>query len=62
MKIIILAGGKGERLWPLSRRDYPKQFLKIKGKSFFQKTIERCLLITKPENIFVSTGWDYFFI
>lgn len=61
MKIIILAGGKGERLWPLSRRDYPKQFLKIKGKSFFQKTIERCLLITKPENIFVSTGWDYFF-
>jgi mannose-1-phosphate guanylyltransferase/mannose-6-phosphate isomerase len=61
MSVVVLAGGKGERLWPLSRKDYPKQFLKIKGKSFFQKTIERCLKLTKPENIFVSTGWDYFF-
>jgi len=61
MTIVVLAGGKGERLWPLSRKDYPKQFLKISEKSFFQKTIERCLKLTKPENIFVSTGWDYFF-
>lgn len=44
MKItpIILAGGSGARLWPLSRKNYPKQFLEIKdGINFFQKTIQR---------------------
>lgn len=45
MKIIpvILAGGAGERLWPLSRADYPKQFaLKDEqGRSLFQSTISR---------------------
>jgi mannose-1-phosphate guanylyltransferase/mannose-6-phosphate isomerase len=61
MKALVLVGGKGERLWPLSRKDYPKQFLKIDGKSFFQKTIERCLKFTEPGNIFVSTSRDYFF-
>jgi mannose-1-phosphate guanylyltransferase len=39
---VILAGGRGERLWPLSRRKYPKQFLKILNKkSLFQLTLER---------------------
>jgi len=61
MKTLVLVGGKGERLWPLSRKDYPKQFLKIDGKSFFQKTMERCLKFTEPENIFISTSRDYFF-
>jgi len=61
MKVLVLVGGKGERLWPLSRKDYPKQFLKIDGKSFFQKTIERCLKFTEPGNIFISTSRDYFF-
>ena len=35
----ILSGGSGSRLWPLSRKAYPKQFLKIfDGESLFQKT------------------------
>ena len=44
MKNIILCGGSGTRLWPLSRKLMPKQFLKLfdnKTKSLFQKTIER---------------------
>lgn len=31
MKVFILAGGSGMRLWPLSRERYPKQFIKIMG-------------------------------
>jgi mannose-1-phosphate guanylyltransferase / mannose-6-phosphate isomerase len=61
MKVIVLAGGKGEGLWPLSRKDYPKQFMEVKGKSFFLQTIERCLLVAKPQDIYVATARDYFF-
>ncbi|MEM8852163.1 MAG: mannose-1-phosphate guanylyltransferase, partial [Pseudomonadota bacterium] len=39
---VILAGGRGTRLWPLSRSDKPKQFLPMHGdKSLFQRTVER---------------------
>lgn len=42
MKCIILAGGPGDRLWPLSRKNFPKQFLKLeKSNSLFQNTITR---------------------
>ena len=42
MKCLILAGGKGERLWPLSRSNFPKQFIKVqKNHSIFQETIAR---------------------
>lgn len=44
MKIynVILSGGVGSRLWPLSRKNHPKQFLKIfEGKSLFELTAER---------------------
>lgn len=42
MKCIILAGGAGDRLWPLSRKNYPKQFINMKGdNSLFQETITR---------------------
>lgn len=59
MKIIILAGGKGMRLWPLSRLGFPKQFLKIgKETSLFRQTLDRAFLLAKPDDIFVSTGKD----
>jgi len=61
MKMIVMAGGSGTRLWPLSRTYYPKQFLKLSGmdKSIFQMTIERCLLMGRLEDLFLVTGKDY---
>ncbi len=42
MKCLILAGGSGDRLWPLSRKNFPKQFMEtIKGNSMFQEAILR---------------------
>ena len=42
MKCLVLAGGKGNSLWPLSREEYPKQFIRIKNNhSLFQETIAR---------------------
>ncbi len=42
MRCIILAGGSGDSLWPLSRKNYPKQFMNIKeGRSMLQETIVR---------------------
>lgn len=58
--VLIMAGGIGERLWPLSRENKPKQFLKIGGeKSLIEKTILRALKITDEENIFIVTGIRY---
>jgi mannose-1-phosphate guanylyltransferase/mannose-6-phosphate isomerase len=63
MKIntLILAGGKGTRLWPLSREDYPKQFYSIFNKSLFQKTVERALIFSEVEDIYVVTNKKYKF-
>jgi len=62
MKVIILAGGSGTRLFPLSRKKYPKQFLRIADeKSLFQKTIERSLLAVNPEDLIIITNKDYQF-
>ncbi len=39
---VILSGGSGSRLWPLSRKQYPKQFLALTGEhSLFQQTLQR---------------------
>jgi len=43
---VILCGGSGTRLWPLSRADYPKQFIKLEDNiTLFQKTINRIKLL-----------------
>ena len=58
--VIIMAGGIGERLWPLSREKKPKQFLKIiDNKSLIEQTIDRALQITEEKNIFIVTGKRY---
>ena len=62
MKVLILAGGSGTRLWPLSRKNYPKQFLKLNNqKSLLQETMERLLKTVSSENIVVMTNKEYKF-
>ncbi|HVP25256.1 MAG TPA: mannose-1-phosphate guanylyltransferase/mannose-6-phosphate isomerase [Methanomicrobiales archaeon] len=53
---IILAGGVGSRLWPLSRQYYPKQFLCLGTRSLFQETYERARLLSGDEGITVVTN------
>ncbi len=60
MKVIIFAGGVGTRLWPLSRKNTPKQFEKIIGdKSTLQLAVDRLQPDFKPQDIYVSTGKKY---
>src|SRR3972149_1761312 len=56
LKSVILAGGSGTRLWPLSREKYPKQFLKLGKMSLFQNTVDRCLEISGINDTFVVTN------
>lgn len=58
MKCIILAGGSGDRLWPLSRKNYPKQFLNLGGEnSLFQETIIRNMPFC--DEFYIVTNADY---
>ena len=58
---IIMAGGIGSRFWPMSRNNYPKQFIDIlgTGKTLIRQTYERFLKICPVENIFVVTNETY---
>jgi mannose-1-phosphate guanylyltransferase / mannose-6-phosphate isomerase len=65
MKTIILAGGSGTRLWPLSREYFPKQFLKLSflnGKSLFQQTFLRAIKISNPIDIIIVTNEKHKFL
>ncbi len=54
---IILAGGSGSRLWPLSRELYPKQLLKVNSdKSLLERTYERLMSIMDKDNIIAITN------
>lgn len=59
--VLILAGGSGIRLWPLSRKSEPKQFLPVlnNGLSFFSATVSRALKITDASRIFILTQKSY---
>ena len=62
MKAIILAGGSGTRLWPVSRYGLPKQFIKLNGgKSLLCQTVERLAAVVPLRDIFVITNEDYRF-
>src|SRR5450432_4161161 len=55
--VIIMAGGRGERFWPLSRERMPKQLLALLGKkTFLQEAVERVLPLVPANNIFVITN------
>ena len=61
MKCIVLAGGRGDRLWPLSRKNYPKQFISLDGShSIFQDTIARNMAYC--DEFVVVTNREYQFI
>ncbi|MFP4064644.1 MAG: mannose-1-phosphate guanylyltransferase [Bacteroidales bacterium] len=59
--VMIMAGGVGERFWPMSRESRPKQFIDIlgTGKTLLQQTYDRFLEVCQPENIFVVTNKKY---
>jgi mannose-1-phosphate guanylyltransferase len=55
--VIIIAGGRGERFWPLSREKMPKQLLTLLGKrSFLQSAVDRVLPLVPLKNIFIITN------
>ncbi len=58
---LILAGGIGSRLWPMSRRSRPKQFIDIfgTGRTLLQETYERFARFMPRDHIYVSTNIDY---
>ncbi len=56
MIALIVAGGSGTRLWPLSTPEYPKHLLTIVGdKSLLQNTFERAKKFTSVDKIYIST-------
>src|SRR5439155_8713781 len=55
--VIIMAGGKGERFWPVSRGKTPKQLLALLGdRSFLQQAVDRVLPLVPIKNILVITN------
>src|SRR3989344_3105570 len=58
--VIIVAGGTGTRLWPLSRKARPKKFLNILGdRSFMQTVYRRALKIAPQKRVFIVAPEDY---
>src|SRR3974390_1593970 len=55
--VIIMAGGKGERFWPVSREKTPKQLIKLLGdRSFLQQAVDRVLPLVPLKNILIITN------
>ena len=64
---IILCGGSGSRLWPLSRKNYPKQFLRLVGDStLFQQSVSRAIALEnkdfKIDEILIVTNESHCFL
>jgi len=59
---VVLAGGSGTRLWPLSRALFPKQLLAFEDDlSLLQQTLQRVLTVFDPERVHIVTGEDHVF-
>lgn len=58
---LIMAGGKGERFWPKSRLNLPKQFLSLTddGKTMIQLTVERIRPLVNLEDVYIATNKSY---
>lgn len=57
---VIMAGGSGTRLWPLSRRNLPKQMQNFVGdKTLINETVERLMGLMDPKKIYISTTINY---
>src|SRR5271166_2527974 len=55
--VIVMAGGRGERFWPVSREKTPKQLITLLGdRSFLQQAVDRVLPLVPPKNILVITN------
>src|ERR1043165_9508997 len=55
--VIIMARGRGERFWPVSRERTPKQLIKLIGdRSFLQQAVDRCLPLVPIKNILIITN------
>jgi mannose-1-phosphate guanylyltransferase/mannose-6-phosphate isomerase len=59
---VILSGGAGTRLWPVSRRAHPKPFMKlVDGESLAEKTFRRALAVAGDAPVLTVTSRDYYF-
>ena len=57
---VVMAGGKGERFWPQSRINHPKQLLRLIGNlTLLEQTAERLKPLVPEENILIITNQDY---
>ncbi|MEO8010131.1 MAG: mannose-1-phosphate guanylyltransferase/mannose-6-phosphate isomerase [Dokdonella sp.] len=60
---VILSGGAGTRLWPVSRSAYPKPFMRMgDGESLLYKTLDRALKLATDGRVLTVTGRDYYFL
>ena len=60
---LILSGGSGMRLWPVSREAHPKPFIKLAdGRSLLQKTLDRLALLEDTGEVITVTNREYFFV
>ena len=59
--LVVMAGGSGTRLWPLSRESKPKQFLKLSGgnRTMIQETLDRVRELFPLENVYILTNQKY---
>ncbi|MDD4818224.1 MAG: mannose-1-phosphate guanylyltransferase [Victivallaceae bacterium] len=57
---VIMAGGRGERFWPLGRKNMPKQLLKLTGTStMIEETVLRLFPLVRPDRVIVITNKSY---